>query len=84
MSQGAQRSPVAQLAEHMTDEDFRNSFAENHRQALSEVDINPSDLSSGVLEALKDCSVDELRALSKVRGAFMKEGVDDEYKAEMV
>ena len=84
MSQGAQGSPVVQLAEHMTDEDFRNLFARDHQDALSKVGIDASDVPSGVLEALKDCSVDELRALSKVRGALIKAGVDDEYKAEMV
>jgi hypothetical protein len=84
MSQGAQGSPVAQLADHMTDEDFRNSFANNHQQALSKVGIDPSDVPAGVLEALKDCSVADLRALSRVRGAFIEAGVDDKYKAEMV
>jgi hypothetical protein len=84
MSQGAQGSPVAQLAEHMTDEDFRNSFASDHQQALSKVGVDASDVPAGVLEALKDCSVEELRALSKVRGALIEAGVDDSYKAEMV
>jgi hypothetical protein len=84
MSQGAQGSPVAQLAEHMTDEDFRNAFASDHQQALEKKGIDVSDVPSGVLEALKDCSVDELRALSKVRNALIDAGVPDEYKAEMV
>lgn len=84
MSQGPEGSPVAQLAEYMTDEDFRNSFASNHEQALSKVGMAPSDVPAGILEALKDCSVDELRALSKVRGAFNEAGVEDRYKVEMV
>jgi hypothetical protein len=84
MSQGAQGSPVTQLAEHMTDEDFRNGFANDHRQALDKVGIDPSDVPSQLLEALKDCSADELRALSKVRRAFDAAGVEDEYKVEMV
>jgi hypothetical protein len=80
----AEGSPIAQLAEHMTDEDFRNAFASDHQEALDEKGIDASDLPSEVLEALKDCSVDELRALSKVRKAFLDAGVPDEYKAEMV
>jgi hypothetical protein len=84
MSQGAQGSPVAQLAEHMTDEDFRNLFASDHQKALDKVGIDPSDVPPGVLEALKDCSVAELRALSKVRRAFIEAGVENMYKAEMV
>jgi hypothetical protein len=84
MSQGAQGSPVAQLAEYMTDEDFRSAFASDHQQALEKKGINVSDVPSGVLEALKDCSVDELRALSKVRNALIDADVPDEYKAEMV
>jgi hypothetical protein len=84
MSQGPEGSPVAKLADYMTDEDFRNSFASDHHQALSRVGLEPSEVPAGILEALKDCSVDELRALSRMRNALVDAGVSREDAGEIV
>jgi hypothetical protein len=66
---------VAKLGESLGDADFRNSFAENHAQALKDAGIDESSLPAGLIDALLRCQPEELAALAKVRGALVDEGV---------
>jgi hypothetical protein len=75
---------LAKLADNLTDEDFRNSFASDHARALSNADIDAGQLPSGVLEALKGCSAAELRALVDVRDALEANQVDRRYWVQIV
>ena len=75
---------VATLGERLGDEDFRNSFAQDHSQALNNAGIDEQALPDGVVDALRGCSPEELKAVARVRGALIDAGVEDRYRADIV
>ena len=75
---------VAKLGENLADPDFRNSFAEDHSQALKDAGIDEEALPDGVVGALRNCQPEELAAVARVRNALMEAGVAREDAADIV
>jgi hypothetical protein len=75
---------VAKLGESLRDAAFRNSFADNHAQALKDAGIDEAALPDGIIDALGNCQPEELAAVAKVRGALMDAGVSREDAGRIV
>ena len=84
MEQYGGNDHVSKLGEHLKDESFRTSFAQDQSQALSDAGINEKALPSGILETLSNCSPQELATLASVRGALEDAGVDQRHIAQIV
>jgi hypothetical protein len=84
VDQYSESDHVSKLGERLGDEDFRNSFKSDPSQALSDAGIDEEGLPDGVLEALRHCQPEELKAVAKVRGAPMDAGVEARYRSDIV
>lgn len=75
---------VAKLGQSLGDADFRNSFAEDHSQALKDAGIDEDALPDGVIDALRKCQPEELTAVARLRTALMDAGVSRDDAGEIV
>ena len=84
MEQPSGSDPVSELGRRLGDEDFRNAFAKDPSQALSDKGIDEQALPDRLVDTLSGCDPEELAALAKVRSGLESAGVDKKYWSQIV